>query len=76
MLKQKIHFQVAAIQHSIVLPTNASIRDQRTMIFSKIEEMIEKAAALGVNIVCLPECWSKYTSNSVKKNQNNALIVI
>lgn len=51
--------KVAAIQHSIVLPTNDPILEQKEKIFEKIEKMIKKAATLGANIVCLPETWSK-----------------
>lgn len=51
--------KVAAIQHSIVLPTNDPIREQKAKLFEKIEKMIKKAATLGANIVCLSETWSE-----------------
>lgn len=54
-----MHMKVAAIQHSIVLPTNEPIGEQRSKIFEKIEKMIENASTLGVNILCLPETWSE-----------------
>ncbi|XP_055316237.1 beta-ureidopropionase-like isoform X2 [Sitodiplosis mosellana] len=50
--------KVAAIQHSIVLPTNEPIREQKMKLFEKIGKIIEKGAALGVNIVCLTETWN------------------
>ncbi|XP_063988395.1 beta-ureidopropionase [Diachasmimorpha longicaudata] len=50
--------RVGLIQHSIVLPTDAPIQDQRNAIHSKIEGYIKKAAVDKVNIVCLQEAWN------------------
>lgn len=50
--------RIGLIQHSIVLPTNKPINDQRLAIFDKIRIIIESAAAENVNIVCLEEAWN------------------
>lgn len=50
--------QIAAIQHSIVLPTTAPLKCQREAIFEKVAEMIGQCAAVDANIICLPETWS------------------
>jgi beta-ureidopropionase len=51
-------FQIAAVQHSIVLPTTEPIIAQRQAIFNKIAKLIEAAAASNVNIICLAETWN------------------
>lgn len=53
------HFQIAAIQHSIVLPTSAPLTCQRKAIFDKVAGMIKRCADLNANIICLQETWSK-----------------
>jgi len=40
-----------------VLPTTAPVRDQWTAICDRIAEIIEAAAMLGVNVLCLQECF-------------------
>lgn len=50
--------QIAAIQHSIVLPTTAPLKCQREAIFEKVAEMIGQCAAMDANIIGLPETWS------------------
>lgn len=50
--------RVGVIQHSIVLPTDKSITEQRQAIFEKIRLLIQCAAAEDVNIICLQEAWS------------------
>lgn len=65
---------MAAIQHSIVLPTNAPIYEQKSKIFTKVKEMIDKAAELGANIICLPETWSKkkfFPLHKIIQKENN-----
>lgn len=49
--------RVGLIQNSIVLPTNAPIKDQYEAIERKIEKMVDAAAAAGVNVLCLQEAW-------------------
>ncbi|XP_063382966.1 beta-ureidopropionase-like [Cydia fagiglandana] len=50
--------KLGLIQHSIVLTTNTSIKEQRQAIFAKIENIIKIAAGEGVKILCLQETWS------------------
>lgn len=50
--------KIGLIQHSIVLPTNKPIREQRSAIFDKIGKIIITAADEGVNVLCLQEAWS------------------
>ncbi|XP_058801064.1 beta-ureidopropionase-like [Phymastichus coffea] len=49
--------RVAIVQHSIVLPTTAPLRDQRDAIHKKVAGYVEHAAKCGANIVCLQEGW-------------------
>jgi len=56
--RKKNIIRVGAVQHSIVLPTNAPIIDQRNAIFKKVEEIIHAAAVVDVNILCLQEAWT------------------
>ncbi|KAI5651532.1 carbon-nitrogen hydrolase domain-containing protein [Phthorimaea operculella] len=50
--------KIGLIQHSIVLPTDQPIEDQREAILEKVQRIIEVAAAEGVKILCLQETWS------------------
>ncbi|XP_062526678.1 beta-ureidopropionase isoform X2 [Bombyx mori] len=50
--------KIGLIQHSVILPTCESIREQREAIFTKIEKIINTAASEGVQIICLEETWS------------------
>lgn len=49
--------RVGLIQNSIVLPTTAPVAAQYEAIERKIETMIDAAAAMGVNVLCLQEAW-------------------
>eukprot|EP00698_Gefionella_okellyi_P003264 TRINITY_DN13042_c0_g1_i1.p1 TRINITY_DN13042_c0_g1~~TRINITY_DN13042_c0_g1_i1.p1 ORF type:complete len:408 (+),score=84.22 TRINITY_DN13042_c0_g1_i1:56-1225(+) len=49
--------RVGLIQNSIVLPTTAPVDAQYTAIEKKIEKLIDAAATMGVNIICLQEAW-------------------
>ncbi|XP_023949438.1 beta-ureidopropionase-like [Bicyclus anynana] len=49
--------RVGIIQNSIATPTDKPINEQRQGIFNKIRNIIDTAAAEGVNIVCLQEAW-------------------
>jgi beta-ureidopropionase len=49
--------RVAAVQNSIVLPTNAPISDQRAAIHRRIEQLVQSAALCQANIVCFQEAW-------------------
>jgi len=50
--------RVAVIQNTIVRPTTDSLEEQYVAIESKIEKMIDAAALMGANIVCLQEAWT------------------
>ncbi|KAJ8890191.1 hypothetical protein PR048_009698 [Dryococelus australis] len=50
--------RVGLIQNSIVLPTSAPIEEQRNALHARIGTIIESAASLGVNIICLQEAWT------------------
>lgn len=50
--------RVAAIQFSIVLPTNTSVEQQRKAIHRKAATMVEAAVLAGANIVCFHELWT------------------
>ncbi|XP_014664061.1 PREDICTED: beta-ureidopropionase-like [Priapulus caudatus] len=49
--------RVGAIQNKIVLPTSASVDEQRTALHKRIGQMVEIAAMCGVNVLCLQEAW-------------------
>ncbi|XP_032679227.1 beta-ureidopropionase [Odontomachus brunneus] len=50
--------RVGLLQHSIVLPTTATIKDQRNAIYEKIESYLSYAAVAEVQILCLQEAWN------------------
>ncbi|CAH2087156.1 unnamed protein product [Euphydryas editha] len=50
--------RLGLIQHSIVLPTDEPIKDQRQAIFNKIGKIIKVAASEDVRILCLQETWT------------------
>lgn len=51
---------MAAVQHSIVLPTTDKVSAQRDAIVEKVTNIVEAAAASNVNIICFQEAWSKF----------------
>ncbi|XP_049871487.1 uncharacterized protein LOC126370583 [Pectinophora gossypiella] len=50
--------KLGLVQHSVVLPTDRPVDEQRNAIFEKVSHIIEAAAAEDVNILCLQETWS------------------
>lgn len=50
--------KIGIIQHSIAVPTDRPITEQRQGIFDKVRNIIATAADEGVNIICLQEAWS------------------
>lgn len=46
------------IQNAIVLPTTAPFVDQKRAIMDRVSELIEVAAKMGVNVLCLQEAWT------------------
>mmetsp|Transcript_14 Transcript_14/g.15 ORF Transcript_14/g.15 Transcript_14/m.15 type:complete len:389 (-) Transcript_14:24-1190(-) len=57
-MRQQRLVRVAVIQNSIVKPTTDPLEEQYLAIESKIEKMIDAAAGMGANIVCLQEAWT------------------
>lgn len=49
--------KIGLIQNAIVKPTTDSIMDQYLAIQNRVEEMIDTAGQLGVNVICLQEAW-------------------
>lgn len=50
--------RVAVIQNSVVAPTTAPLLEQYEAIENKIRGMLEAAAGMGANVVCLQEAWT------------------
>ncbi|XP_052742453.1 beta-ureidopropionase-like [Bicyclus anynana] len=50
--------RLGLIQHSIALPTDSPICEQRQAIFDKIEKIIDVASSENVRIICLQEAWT------------------
>eukprot|EP01098_Paradermamoeba_levis_P017156 TRINITY_DN967_c0_g1_i1.p1 TRINITY_DN967_c0_g1~~TRINITY_DN967_c0_g1_i1.p1 ORF type:complete len:390 (-),score=112.62 TRINITY_DN967_c0_g1_i1:60-1229(-) len=50
--------RVGLIQNSIGAPTTAPIMEQYKAIENKIEALLDIAAGMGVNVVCLQEAWT------------------
>ena len=43
-----------------MLPTTASVSEQRDALFRRVGEMVEAAGRSGVNVLCLQEAWSEF----------------
>ncbi|XP_072538140.1 beta-ureidopropionase isoform X1 [Salminus brasiliensis] len=50
--------RVGLIQNKIVLPTDAPVLEQITALHKRVGEIVDVAAACGVNIVCFQEAWT------------------
>ncbi|XP_055861631.1 beta-ureidopropionase-like [Biomphalaria glabrata] len=50
--------RVAGIQNKIVLPTTASVVEQRDAMHKRIKDILHCAALCGVNIICMQEAWT------------------
>ncbi|CAH2108395.1 unnamed protein product [Euphydryas editha] len=50
--------KVGIIQHSIVVPTDRPINEQKNAILTKVKKIIDVAGQEGVNILCLQEFWN------------------
>ncbi|CAM9141072.1 unnamed protein product, partial [Ectocarpus fasciculatus] len=57
-IRPKRIVRIAALQNSIVSPTDAPIETQKRAIMDKIEAMLTAAAFKGANVACLQECWT------------------
>ena len=49
---------IALVQNRVVLPTDASIREQLEANHRRVGELIEAAGRAGANVVCLQEAWT------------------
>jgi len=50
--------RIAVVQNSIHRPTTDSVDDQYKAIQDRIELMIDAAAGMGTNVLCLQEAWT------------------
>jgi len=50
--------RVGVIQNSIVKPTTAPLLEQYMAIQDKVEKIIQAAAGMGTNVLCLQEAWT------------------
>ena len=50
--------RIGAVQNSIVAPTTAPFAEQYAALEAKISTIIEAAAHMGVNVLCLQEAWT------------------
>jgi beta-ureidopropionase len=50
--------RVGVIQNQIVKPTTAPVVEQYEALADRMEEIIEAAGKLGVNVLCLQEAWT------------------
>jgi len=50
--------RVGLLQNQILRPTTDPISQQRDALHTRIAEMLEVAAACGVNIACMQEAWT------------------
>lgn len=57
-LRRPKNVKIAAIQSKIVLPTTATVQDQRDAIHQRVGYLIETSAITGANIICLQEAWT------------------
>lgn len=55
--------KVAAIQHAFKIFNISSILYQRRAIYKRISKLIKLAATMDVQILCLPEVWSKLSKS-------------
>ncbi|XP_065337766.1 beta-ureidopropionase [Cloeon dipterum] len=46
------------IQHKILLPTTAPVKEQRDAILERVGRITEAAALCGVNVLCFQEAWN------------------
>eukprot|EP00331_Platyophrya_macrostoma_P002191 CAMPEP_0176408026 /NCGR_PEP_ID=MMETSP0127-20121128/1723_1 /TAXON_ID=938130 /ORGANISM="Platyophrya macrostoma, Strain WH" /LENGTH=385 /DNA_ID=CAMNT_0017787267 /DNA_START=53 /DNA_END=1210 /DNA_ORIENTATION=+ len=50
--------RIGVIQNSIVLPTTEPLMDQYKAIEARVEKLIDAAAAMGANVICMQEAWT------------------
>jgi len=50
--------KIGAIQNKTPLDTYAPVEEQRAALFKRIGDIIDSAADMGVNVLCLQEAWT------------------
>ena len=50
--------RIAVIQNQIVLPTTEPLDAQYKAIEARVEKLLDAAAGMGANVVCLQEAWT------------------
>lgn len=50
--------RIAVLQNHCPAPTTAPLREQTKAIEARVEKMIDAAAGLGANVICLQEAWT------------------
>lgn len=50
--------RVAVVQHHSVLPTTESVDAQYRAVVTRVETLIDAAAGVGANVLCLQETWT------------------
>jgi beta-ureidopropionase len=58
VMKPARKVRVAVIQNTIKAPTTAPLGEQYQSICDAVERLINAAAAMGANVVCLQEAWT------------------
>ncbi|XP_054168093.1 beta-ureidopropionase-like [Oppia nitens] len=56
-IRKPRNVRIGVIQNKIVLPTTASVTDQRDAIHQRISHIIRAASLCNVNIICFQETW-------------------
>eukprot|EP00756_Hemistasia_phaeocysticola_P040341 Hpha_TRINITY_DN16859_c1_g1::TRINITY_DN16859_c1_g1_i5::g.152529::m.152529/K01431/UPB1, pydC; beta-ureidopropionase len=57
-MREQRRVKIGAIQTAIVLPTTDPAQAQYDAICQRTVTIIEAAARMGVNVLCLQECWT------------------
>ncbi|XP_053611591.1 beta-ureidopropionase-like [Plodia interpunctella] len=50
--------KIGVIQHSIAIPTDRPINEQKRAILDKVKKIIDVAGQEGVNVICFQELWN------------------
>ncbi|CAL4111368.1 unnamed protein product, partial [Meganyctiphanes norvegica] len=50
--------RVGVIQNAIIKQTTAPVGEQRAAIHQRIKDIVEAAAPMGINVLCLQEAWT------------------
>ncbi|XP_060804470.1 beta-ureidopropionase-like [Amyelois transitella] len=50
--------KVGVIQHSIAIPTDRPVNEQKRAILDKVKKIVDVAGQEGVNVICFQELWN------------------